>query len=300
MPDPVDDVAAGYRPAEDDLVLPAVQVEADSRYVLDFPFIVTVTFVNGPEGAEFYTLPELSFFYTRGPMAIELAPVDGGPTSRVGPFPEVEGEPVASGTLLTGQERRMVLDLDTAGPRVGPGIYRLTMTLNVSGSTRVSEPVVIELLAPSPEEAAESERLRSLGTSPGWVAFLRANWNTVEPAATLRPEVAWQLWPYLFLHRVFYGPEGVSSFDPASLDAVRGRAWASEARVWQYELLRARGDASTCERLRAAIESEWPGLRERLDEVDRDDGFLTRGRRVYGAAQEPFRRPAWTPYTPLP
>ncbi len=279
--------------------LPQILVEAESRYLLGFPLLMAVTFDNTSSTTEFVSLPELDLFFSRGPLSIRLEPIADGVLLTTVPS-ELE-LPTNEMGLKPGEQKRMLFDLSNLVMSLQPGQYRLTLTLHVAGYTQASEPIVVEFVTPSTFDAMEATRLRRLGQSPtdtgAWAPFLRRNWNTVTVSGALTAAATQQLALHLFLHRAFYGPQGVAELETAPLKRMTGPVLAAEAAVLEFEILHARRDAVNRDKLYQSILKNWPGLRYRLEKILRGEGLLTSGRKWFGPEQEFIKPPASYPYT---
>jgi len=288
------------RPPSFDLELPAVIVEAERRYLLGFPLVIAVTFDNGSGAAEFFALPELHLLVTRAAVSLQLEPTKGGAPLSIKPSPTETGVPSPSVSLGPGERRRMALDLSNLGLDIQPGTYRLTLGLHVGRYARWSDPVPVEFVQPSDQDAQEATRLRRLGVAPtdtgAWAPFLTRNWNTVQASPQTSPDAVGQMALHLFLHRALYAPDSVAQLDPAPLKKITSPILSVEAAVLEYEILHARNDVTARDKLGQTLLSRWPGLRYRLERIRRGEGFLTNGRRWFGAERVFNQPPSFYPY----
>lgn len=204
-------------------------------------------------------------------------------------------------TLHPGEKKRMMLDLSNFGLDIQSGIYRLTLTIRINEYSRSSNSVEVEFVTPSLEDMLEATRLRRLGVSPtdtgAWAPFLTRNWNTVEVWSELSPDAARQLALHLFLHRAFYGPDGVGQVDLSALKTFEGTVISAEVPMLEFEIFNARNDAVARDRLGQEILSKLPELNHRLQKILQGKGLLTTGRKWFGAEKEFIRSPLWYPYT---
>ena len=285
--------------AQDVLDLPAVVVKGESRYLIGFPLLVSVTFDNQSRETHFFDLPELDLFYQQGPMGLRLEPMRGGAPIAFGPS-SYRG-PAARTSLAPGEKRLMLLDLSNFGLDLMPGVYRLTLTLRVGAYSRDSDPIEVEFALPSPDDAQEAARLRRMGLSPtdtgAWAPFLKNNWNTVMVSPQLSRDGRRQLALHLFLHRALYGPTPVGRLDPAPLRQVTTPVLQGEVTALEWEIrsetARSGGPSVVPGRV---PDASWAGLRARLDRIEHAEGFLTRYRKLFGAEQQFLRPPTSFPY----
>jgi hypothetical protein len=294
--------------APDPIQMPKLLLEAAPRYLVGFPLVVAVTYDNRSNPVEFYRLPDLDLLFptsaSSGNIGLHLAPLAGGAPVDLGPrYPRRETEPGAQ--LGEGEQRRMALDLSNFGLSLQPGTYRLTLTLRSGKETTTSNPVTVELAAPTPDDAQEAARLRRLGAGArdngSWAPFVSHNWNTVVLSPSLSFEAQRQLALHLFLHRAFYGPEPVGRIDDSLLQRIAEPSLAAEVAALRYEILAARG-APDAKQVLDDMLARWPGMRYRF--APREDRLgqpvpapLAFGRRVFGAEKEHLRPPPFMPYT---
>jgi len=268
-----------------DLQPPAVIVKAEPRYVLGFPLIVSVTFDNPQQGAQFFELPELSVLFTRGSLGMRLQPEQGG--MEIG-FPPSVGARGPKMNMEPGEQREMLLDLSNFGVSIPPGTYLLSLTLKVGRYSSTSRTVKIEFAKPSPTDDAESSRLRRLGSSPtdtgAWAPFLSANRNKVVASPALSAEAQKQLALHLFLHKALYGTNPLASLDDSSLEQINSPILKDDVTVLKIEIQAARSGQKVPPGAQVPA-----GMRFRLESIRKGEGFLTKYRKAFGAEQEPIR-----------
>lgn len=281
----------------DDFELPEIIIEAEARYLCGFPTVIALTFRNDYPDTRFFDLPEMNLLGVPDSIAVQLEPLKGGAGLRTLPSPYRAG--IARLTLEPGEQARMVLDLSNFGLEIQPGTYRLTLALHVSKYSRRSNPVTVEFVKPSPEDAAEAVRLRRLGISPtdtgAWGNFLKNNWNTVKVSPNISPEAAKQLALHLFLHHAFYGPTPVGRLNVEALRTITGTVLSAEVALLELEIVTAR-NGTFPEAMAEQTLRKWPGVRWRLKQIAEGNGLLAGGRKWFGAEKEFTKRPDSYPY----
>ena len=286
------------QPPHSGLEMPVIILETEKRYLLGFPIVIAVTFENTTEDVHFLDLPELGLLLTYAPIAIQMDPIGDGVSFGTQPSSEEMGVP--SMTLDPGEKKRMALDLSNFGMNIQPGTYSLNLTISINEYSRRSNSVEVEFVMPSLEDMLEATRLRRLGVSPtdtgAWAPFLKRNWNTVEVSSELSPDAGRQLAMHLFLHRAFYGPDGVGQVELSALKAVDVPVISTEILVLEFEVFNASNDVIARDRLGQEILSKWPELHHRLQQILQGGGLLTTGRRWFGAEKEFIKPPNWYPY----
>jgi hypothetical protein len=265
---------------------PVIALEAAPSYVLGFPIVVSVTYENRTTQA-MPGLPDLVPWAVVNPrVGYRLVPVSGGPAFEDRPARPVHGRgpEIAVGPH---ESRRVLLDLSNYHMTAGPGVYRLSVLVERWRRSIESSAATVELKAPSAADAGESARLRALASpvrpdsSHAWRAFLAGYWETPSISPALGAEAREQLALHLFLHRAFYGPEGLAQLDPARLGAVTSPHLQAEVAALRLEIATARRDPDA-PRLAAALLARWPGMRHRVVAVDAGNGFLTEARGFLG------------------
>ena len=286
------------QPPHSGLEMPVILLEAENRYLLGFPIIIGVTFENTTEDMHYFDLPELGLLLTYAPIAIQMEPIGDGVPLSTQPSSEETGVP--SMALHPGEKKRMMLDLSNFGLGIQPGTYALTLAIRINEYSRSSNSVEVEFVMPSLEDGIEATRLRRLGVSPtdtgAWAPFLTRNWNTVEVWSELDPDAARQLALHLFLHRAFYGSDGVGQADLSALKTFDGPVMGAEILMLEFEILHAGNDVIARDGLGQEILRKWPGLNHRLQNILQGKGLLTTGRKWFGAEKEFIRPPLWYPY----
>ena len=282
----------------DEFEQPAIILEAQARYLSGFPIIISVTFSNESTETRFFDLPEMNLLGVPDSISLRLEPIRGGVGLSTSPSSYRAG--VRRLTLEPGESRQMGLELSNFGINIQPGTYRVTLALHVGKHARRSNPVTIEFVKPTVDDAAEAIRLRRLGISPtdtgAWAPFLKNNWNTVTVSRNLSQEAMRQLGLHLFLHRALYGPTRVAQLDVSPLREISGPVLRAEAALLEFEILTIRNDAGAAGSLREAILESWPALRFRVERLAEEKGLLTRGRKLFGAEKEFNQPPASYPY----
>lgn len=281
----------------DDFEQPAIILETEARYLCGFPIVIAVTFSNESTETRFFDLPEMNLLRVPDSIALRFEPIKEGAPLSTPPSSYRDG--VSRLTLEPGERRRMALDLSNFGLDIKPGTYRLTVALHVGKRSRRSNPVTVEFVKPSAEDAAEATRLRRLGVSPtdtgAWAPFLKNNWNTVTVSRNLSRDAARQLGLHLFLHRALYGPARVAQLDVVALREITGPVFRAEAALLEFEILTVRND-SAAGTLGQEMLRRWPGLRFRLERIAEGEGLLTNGRKWFGAEKEFSKPPVSYPY----
>jgi hypothetical protein len=165
--------------------------------------------------------------------------------------------------------------------------------------------VTVELVEPSPTDAAEATRLRKLaksdyGDTGEWRWFLNRNWNTVVPSPALSFDAQRQLALHLFLHRAAYGPDVVAKLDEKLLDRITEPFLAADVAAFRYEIHAAR-HSPDAKALFETMVGRWPGVKwrfEQKDVLDKPVPFpLARQRAMWGAASYSSKPPDPPPYT---
>lgn len=279
------------------LEMPDIILEAEESYLLGFPMLMAVTFENNTEDTRFLKLPELNLLLANTPISIQMNPIDTGVALDIKPSSE---ERYPSITLYPGEKKRMMLDLSNFGLNIQPGTYGLTLAIHINEYSQNSNSVAVEFIAPSLGDEIEANRLRRLGEAPtdtgAWAPFLKRNWNTVEVWPELSPDASSQLAFHLFLHRAFYGEEGVEKMDLSAIKTLNGSIMSAEVLMLEFEIINARKDIILRDKFGQKILSRWPGLNHRLEQILQDNGLLTTGRKWFGAEKEFINPPLWYPY----
>jgi hypothetical protein len=288
-----------------DVDQPAIVVEAARRYLIGFPAVISVTYANFSASIGIGNLPWIGgpTWTVRG-IGLTLEPVQGGARvdepARHWTAEDLQGAPTVD--LLPRQAWRGFIDITNYGIEIRPGVYRLSISTTEGTAPHASSPVTVEFVAPSPRDAKEAARLRALGrdasdTDDGrWMGFLEDNWSTVTVSPALSPEAKRQLALYLFLHRAFYGPEGVGQLNPAPLDAITEPSLQAEVMLLKLEIVIARGDP-TADALSNDLLRRFRGSGHRIDGIHRGMGEIRSGREIYGPENpDNMKRPV-RPYT---
>lgn len=276
--------------AKIDQNLPTVAVEAESRYVLEFPILIAITLRNETTDTDFLNLPDLGLFSTIDSLAVNLKMKEGTQQLRLGPTFWSRDENLFRTELMVGEKKRMLIDLSQFGQAMSPGRYELSVSLFSRHDVfRTSAAREVEFIAPSEAERSETSRLRRLGLRGNaidygsWQSFLTNNPNTVAVSKAISDKGFNQLALHLCLHRAAYGPENLAQI---SLDVFRklsGPVLLPEAAALEYELLAARGNETQLHAARSSMLDRWPELKARLDGIDKGAGILTTLRKGYGA-----------------
>jgi hypothetical protein len=285
-------------------MVPAITVEAETQYLLEFPLLIGVTLRNDTADTDYLDLPELGLLTPLDSLAADLKTLDGSSALRLGPSFEARDSNLFRTTLMAGESTRVLIDLAHFGQPLKPGLYELSLALfSRPGVFRSSAPVRIELIAPSAEERSEALRLRHLGLrgnavdTGSWRPFLTSSWNSVSVSPALGEQAARQLALYLRLHRLTYGPAPLSQVPLDTFRPLRGPVLSSEAEALEYELLAARASKPQLDATRSGILQKWPGLKARLDRIDEGAGLLTTLRKGYGVERDPPLPAGRRPYT---
>jgi hypothetical protein len=291
---------------------PSVFLEAFPEYLIGFPMVVAVTCWNKTEKSTFYNLPGCDLWETVSPVGFTFITDDGRKTVLPTASTSAREGPPEGFKLAPGESRRMLFDLSSLNPPSTPGTYHLIATYKLNAGASVSEPVEIELIAPEPLDSAVSLQLRGHNdvNEASWVNFIRNNWRTIY--VTSPPPEKKDVVPYVdafrlsqrakevlafhfFLHRAVYGPEKVGSLSAKQVEACAKGLLESEAKLLQLEILKARNDRSA-KNLQEELLTKFPGVRFRLEEIERGEGFLTTARRSRGAEREFDVKPGFYPY----
>jgi hypothetical protein len=212
----------------------------------------------------------------------------------LGPIFETGERNLFRTALPAGERSRALIDLTWFGQPLAPGRYTLVGRLyRHPGAFRAAPPVVIELQAPSPAEQAAAERLRTQGVAArqpdtgSWQPMLIRNWPPALLPSGLGPTASRQLALHLAVHRAAYGSHPLAEVPLEVLDDLRGPVLAPAAAVLRYELVAARAGGAVLAAQRAEILRQWPGLKRRLEQIDRGAGMLTTLRNAYGPGRNP-------------
>jgi hypothetical protein len=278
--------------------LPGVVLEAEPRYLLGLPMLVAVTYDNSGGATQYLTLPELTYWTSKGSFRLNFEPVGAGTPMTTAATPLEMDE---KGMVLNpGEAVRMPLDLSNFVTGLKPGTYKLTFTLVDGPHARSSQPVAVLVEAPSAADLAVAERLRRMAKVPvdtgGWGPFLTRNWNTVAPVSGLSAQAQRQVRLHLFLHRAFYGPQGPGQLDLSPLKALDGAVQEPEGQILMLEGLAAAKGAQTAQKQGNALVAKWPGLSRRVKETLDGHGVIAGGRGTFGAEAKRLRPPATQPY----
>ncbi len=283
--------------------LPAITVKAEAQYILGFPILVAVTLHNETPDTDFLILPELGLLSPIDSLALVIKPLDGGPTTKVGPSFEFRDRDLFRTELLAGETKQMLIDLSQFGQPFNSGKNEIYLSI-FDGPTvsRSSTPVKVEFVEPSTEERNEASRLRRLGLRTGvvdsgsWQPFLTNNWNTVSLEQFVGESAAQQLALHLFSHLAAYGPEPLERLPLDILPEIQGPVLSAELALLEYEMLAARKNKVEIEDSRSRLLQTWPGLEFRILQIEKGEGFLTTLRRGYGAERDSSLTRAGRPY----
>jgi hypothetical protein len=284
-------------------MVPAVSIETDDQYVLDFPILVGIILHNQTTDTDYLNLPQLGPLFPVDSVAGDLQPLNGGRVIRIGPSFTFRDRDMFRAHLMAGESNRVLIDLSMFGHSFFPGKYRLQISLyEKSAVFRSSNAVNVELIEPTAVERSEASRLRHLGLpnntsdTGSWQPFLTNNWNTVSVSAAINGRALNQLKLYLALHRAAFSPEPISRFPIQTLRDIQGVA-AAEARLLEYEVITARGEESEIKAVRIGLLRTWPELKIRLRQIDNGEGDLRTLRSGYGAERHPPRPSGRQPYS---
>ncbi len=266
-----------------DLELPVVVVKAEQRYVLGFPLLISVTLDNPPGGPRFFSLPELDLFFSHGPIGVRLDAIGKGTSVS---FPPSPTEDLPGGMALeAGEQLQALLDLSNFGLDLQPGSYWLSLTLKVARYSRSSKPVRVDFVKPSDTDFAEGNRLRKMGGPQAdfgaWGPFLKNNPSAVTVSPNLSPQARQQLALHLFLHHAIYSPAPLSNLDPTPLQQITSPVLQSEVVALRLEIEAAKSPGGSL----PAVSSFPPGIKYRIEDIQKGQGFIMTYRRVIGAEQ---------------
>jgi hypothetical protein len=301
--------AASGQPGEklvnesNEIMIPDVTIEAEARYVLEFPILIAIKLRNDTVDTNYLDLPELGIVNPLESVGVELQPVDGGAAIRLKPSFDYREQGLFRTQLMAGARTRMLIDLCQFGQSFSAGQYRLTVSIFESSNVFRSSPAVnVSFVQPTAAERTEAARLRRMGLSANtvdsgsWQPFLTHNWNTVVVAPAVGPRAMRQLGLYLTLHRAAYGPESLAQMPTNTFEPLSGDLLSAEAALLDYEIVVAHGDRSEIEKTRARALHAWPDLKLRLNAVDKGEGLVRILRTGYGA-ERPRPLPGPRPYT---
>jgi hypothetical protein len=285
-------------------MIPAITVESEAQYVLEFPILVAIILHNETIETDYLNLPRLGLLYPLDSIAVDLQPVNSGPQIRLGPSFAFRDQNLFRTELMAGQTMRMLIDLSQFGQSLSAGQYQLKVSIfERPGVSRSSSSVKVEFLEPSVIDRTEAARLRRLGLRNNsgdfgsWQPFLTSNWNTVSLSPSFSEKASHQLALHFALHRAAYGPEPLSRFPVEVFQRLRGPVLSAEAASLVYELLVARGDKNELETARSSLLKTWADLKARLDQIDNGEGLLNTLRKGYGIEKDPPLPPGKHPYT---
>jgi hypothetical protein len=277
---------------EEVIAAPPITLEVAREYWLGFPMIVAVTVSNSTPQRTFYHLPECDLFTTTGP--VEFLFTSGSDVVRFGAASRQRREgPPRGFTLRPGESRRMLFDLAGLEPQLHAGTWRVEARYHASLGASVAPPVTVRIVQPEEADAQAAVALRRDNDvkTASWLYFLQANWRTVNPAGlSARGRAALAL--HLFLHRAIYGPQPVAELRAEDLQ-MEG-ATEAEAAIYRLEILTARKDTRAAAEASALL-TKWPGMRWRVEEVNKSEGLLTRARQAWGAERSD-KPPGPVPY----
>jgi hypothetical protein len=284
--------ANGGDELEEVLAAPPITLDVAREYWLGFPLLVAVTVSNPTPQRTFYHLPECDLFLPTGP--VEFLFFSGSDSVRLGAARGKRREGPPEGfTLRPGESRRMLFDIAGLEPKLRPGTWRLEARYHTSLGASVAPPVTVRIVQPEEADAQAAAALRRDNDvkTASWLYFLQANWRTVNPAGlSARGRAALAL--HLFLHRAIYGPQPVAELRAEDLQ-MEG-ATEAEAAIYRLEILTARKDTRAAAEASALL-TKWPGMRWRVEEVNKSEGLLTRARQAWGAERSD-KPPGPVPY----
>jgi hypothetical protein len=281
--------------------LPFVEIVAAPRYYLGLPLVVSVTWDNRSTTTTFPSMTPLDLTFSFGAnVAVSMVPAGAsGGRVETGFARRDEDDPTVA--LYPGERRQMVYDLSNLGVAFRPGAYDLTLTLRQPPALRNSNIARTELVALREVDALEAARVRQLGDAAldtgAWEPFLTDNLNTVTVSRAFDARAREQLGLHLFLHRAVWTPGKVANIDPAPLDAITGPHLDAEVAALRYEILHARHDPQVAAQ-RAALLARFPGMRHRVESIERGEGSLRMDRQAFGIESSFVRPPGHWPYQP--
>ena len=263
-----------------------IVVEAEPRYLIGFPFVVSLTYETGSTG-EYATVPVSELWSDQDcRVGARLVPVHGGET--VVPSLHEPDIPKKEVLLPPGAAYRMLLDLTKESRIWQPGVYHLSIAARTSPESVESAPVTVELATPNAADAREGARLRSLGSHSydahqgSWQPFLTSHPATVTVSPALSHDASQQLALVLFYHRAAYGPETPARLDPRWLDSIRAPSLRAEVAALALELGAARLDPGA-PGLERDLTARWPGMSHRALDIRSGQGAIARARETFGA-----------------
>lgn len=276
----------------------AIELQAEKEYLSGFPVVIAITLFNPPGGAHYYRLKGMEIYSGAWcPVSLEWRPQAGGEPRRANwpPHPyffERRGDV----SLAPGERRRMILDA-SAFLKLESGQYELragfwTSFADPEGLRCVSEPIRIKIKAPGPTDQAWAEdvlrqiKVQRRVPESHWPEFLGLRGFDARTLDGLSREARRTLAPYLFLHQAFHGPAEVADLKAEDLEPLATGVLAPEALAFRYEILVARKEQTEAEELRQQIQKQWPGLKWRIEKVEKGQGLLTWGRSQYGPKSE--------------
>ena len=275
----------------------------DKTYLAGFPLLVAVDLHKVDNSFELF--PFFNLFTVPGPIAFKLRGEGREWTwaTMSGRSHRTDDEPEGM-EFGPGKRWYTLQDLSELHPDIPPGKYELSAEAVFMGYTARSEAARIEILADSKEDRAIASKLRatkddkdsSFHAASPWQAFVEDNWSTPVTHG-LSPAGRAQLAYYLYLHWAAYGPQPIAELDPEAPRKWGHGVLEAEAAVVRLEILHA-GKKPEAAGVEAALLERWPGLAWRVENIHRNEGFLTTMRTSYGVERDdpsagkprPYRR----------
>jgi hypothetical protein len=257
----------------------------DKKYLAGFPLLVAVELHKAEDSFELF--PFFDLFTIPGPIAFTLRGEGREWTwatmSRRSHRTDDEPEGMEFGP---GKRWYTLQDLSELHPDIPPGKYELSAEALFLGYIARSEKARIEILATSKGDRAIASKLRATNDDKrsSWQAFVLDNWSTPKThglSSVARARLAY----YLYLHRVAYGPSAISALDPEEPWRWGHGVLEAEAAVVRLEILHA-AKKSEAAGVEEALLERWPGLAWRVENIHRNEGFLTTMRASYGVERD--------------
>jgi len=260
--------ASSEGPENDQLeILP---VEHAPEYVIGLPMYVAVTIRAGPD-VEFYRLVFGNPVNLRTCLGVDAT----GPSKaiHIHPRPVVDATVGRKGqSLLSGESRRMLLDVSPLFHDAGEGEYSVRFTY--AAPEAVAEAGAVKLRLRRPTAAEEALVRRVAPDRPKFATWGEWCLTTPEqPIAGGDLKDARALAFALALRYLIHGDQPLSGIDPRILDGLLG-FYEPERDLMQAELYQERGDAAAVERLTRGVREKTPGMEWWIEGVERGAGFL--------------------------
>lgn len=258
--------------SEDDVVDPLtiMPVEHASEYVIGFPMYLAVT-VRARPNIELNRLVFGNPVNLRACLGVDAQ--GPGKTIRTRPRPIIESSfGRAAQSLVSGESRRMLLDVSPLFHTVGEGEYSAQFQYAAPEVGAVAPPLQLHFRQPTREDQAILQKL-----APDRADFNTwGEWCLTPPKQPVDPGALNQAGPLTFslaLRYLLFGKEPLSSIDPAILDVLQG-VYAPERDLMKAELYQERGDDAAALKLQEAVHENTVGLDWWIALLHQKSGFV--------------------------